>query len=62
MGASGEPEILKRCRKVAFLPLRVGTSPESRTAPAQDLPQIPSPPCPSPEGRLQELSPSITAR
>lgn len=52
MGKSGEPEILKRCRKIAFPPSGAGTSPNSKTVSAEDLSPIPAPTCPSPRTRL----------
>lgn len=54
MGESGELEILKKCRKIAFPLFGTGTSPESKITAAQDLPQFHSPPCPIPEVRPQE--------
>lgn len=47
MRESGDSKgILKRCRKADFLPLRVGTSADSKIAPPKDLPQIHSLSCP----------------
>lgn len=47
MRESGDSKgILKRCRKAAFPPLRVGTSADSKIAPAKDLLEIHSLPCP----------------
>lgn len=59
MGESGKPKILKICRKVAFPPLGVGTSPESKITPTKVLAQIHSPPGPSPMVRPQEVFRSI---
>lgn len=59
MRESGKLKILKICRKVAFPPLGVGTSPESKIMPTQILAKIHSPPGPSPIVRPQEVFQSI---